>query len=102
MAYAAANGLMGVLKLVPSVKATVLVALPKIIQSVFAATADFYTWKLARSLYGTNSNAAWAAVSPPLPLLDHGWRKAKTNTVLGISLQPLAVVLLDENLFKFA
>jgi hypothetical protein len=102
VAYGAANGFMNFLKLVPSVKATVLVALPKIIQSGFAAIADFYTWKLAESLYGTNSNSAWAAVNLSSDLAGSLVTTADTCVVLGISPQPLAVVLLHKNLLKFA
>lgn len=62
VAYAGANHLMSLLDFLPPVKASVLIALPKVIQSVFAATGDYYTWRLAGSLYGLNSNSAWAAV----------------------------------------
>jgi GPI mannosyltransferase 3 len=51
-------------------RAFILVPLPKIIQSVFAALGDFYTWRLATEIYGIESNVPWAAVSlstPPLP-----------------------------------
>jgi len=36
---------------------------PKIVQGMFAAAMDFYTWKLGRKVYGTDSDAAMAAVS---------------------------------------
>ncbi|KAB5570600.1 glycosyltransferase family 22 protein [Coniochaeta sp. 2T2.1] len=60
-AYNVAYKLMTLLDVVPSVKSSVLVALPKVIQSVFAAASDFYTWKLAEKVFGVNSNPAWAA-----------------------------------------
>ncbi|KAB5558126.1 glycosyltransferase family 22 protein [Coniochaeta sp. 2T2.1] len=60
-AYNVAYKLMTLLDVVPSVKSSVLVALPKVIQSVFAAASDFYTWKLAEKVFGANSNPAWAA-----------------------------------------
>ena len=61
-AYHAAYRLMSLLDVVPFIKSSVLVALPKIIQSVFAAGSDFYTWKLAEKVFGANSNPAWATV----------------------------------------
>ena len=44
-------------------KAFVLVALPGVVQSVFAALGDLYTWRLATEIYGVRSNVPWAAVS---------------------------------------
>jgi len=38
---------------------------PKIVQAIFAATMDFYTWKLGQKLYGAGSDAAMAAVRVP-------------------------------------
>jgi hypothetical protein len=36
---------------------------PKIVQGMFAAAMDFYTWKLGRKIYGVDSDAAMATVS---------------------------------------
>ena len=63
LAYKAVEGLMSAMSLFPPFKAVILVALPGALQSVFAALADFYTWKLAMDIYGRESNAPWAAVS---------------------------------------
>ncbi|KAL2160559.1 hypothetical protein VTH06DRAFT_1247 [Thermothelomyces fergusii] len=62
LAYKAAEGLMSSLSLFPPFKALMLVALPGTLQAVFAALADFYTWKLAMDVYGRRSNAPWAAL----------------------------------------
>lgn len=53
---------MSLLHILPPVISSFLVTLPKIIQSVFAATSDFYAWRLAETVFGANSNSAWAAV----------------------------------------
>lgn len=39
-----------------------MIATPKILQAVFAALGDYYTWKLGERMYGRGSNEAWAAV----------------------------------------
>jgi phosphatidylinositol glycan class B len=39
-----------------------LVVAPKIVQGMFAAAMDFYTWKLGRKVYEADSDAAMAAV----------------------------------------
>lgn len=54
---------MAFLQLFPPFRAFILVALPGVLQSVFAALGDFFTWKLAMDIYGRESNAPWAAVS---------------------------------------
>ncbi|KAL1858952.1 hypothetical protein VTK73DRAFT_7721 [Phialemonium thermophilum] len=59
--YFAAEKLMSSLQFFPQFQALILVALPKVVQSVFAAYADFCTWKLAERIYGQGSNAAWSA-----------------------------------------
>ena len=46
---------------------------PKIVQGIFAAAMDFYTWKLGRKVYGTDSDAAMAAVRV-LYSETHKWR----------------------------
>lgn len=40
----------------------ILVYLPRVVQGVFAAVGDFYTWKLAERIYGRGSYTAWTAV----------------------------------------
>lgn len=46
----------------PQSKATILIVLPKILQGVFAATGDYFTWKFAERIYGRGSSFAWTAV----------------------------------------
>ncbi|KAH8909774.1 hypothetical protein BR93DRAFT_949985 [Coniochaeta sp. PMI_546] len=60
-AYNGSYKLMSLLHISPPIISSFLVVLPKIIQSVFAATSDFYTWRLAEKIFGANSNSAWAA-----------------------------------------
>ncbi|KAI0199660.1 glycosyltransferase family 22 protein [Astrocystis sublimbata] len=47
---------------VPTVKAKWLLMAPKVLQTVFAASSDWYTWKLAEKLYGPSSAASWAVL----------------------------------------
>lgn len=63
VAYKLAHWLMSAL-FPPSFETFVLEFLPKGIQSVFAALGDFYTWRLATSIFGDESNVPWTAVSP--------------------------------------
>jgi phosphatidylinositol glycan class B len=46
---------------------------PKIVQGMFAAAMDFYTWKLGRKIYGVDSDAAMATVRI-LCSEAHKWR----------------------------
>ncbi|KAK0637274.1 glycosyltransferase family 22 protein [Bombardia bombarda] len=62
LAYKAAHSLMSLLRFFPPLEAFLLVALPKVVQSVFAALGDFYTWRLAMDIFGRQSNAPWAAL----------------------------------------
>ncbi|KAK1832317.1 hypothetical protein QBC39DRAFT_425524 [Podospora conica] len=61
-AYKVVHGLMAWLEFYEPFRAFILVPLPKIIQSVFAALGDFYTWRLATEIYGMESNVPWAAL----------------------------------------
>jgi phosphatidylinositol glycan class B len=72
---------MTTLNLIP-LRATVLVALPGALQSVFAGLGDFYTWKLAMDIYGRESNAPWAAVSS-CPHVSPSAQKTKTRLSCG-------------------
>ncbi|KAK8177187.1 Alg9-like mannosyltransferase family-domain-containing protein [Phyllosticta citrichinensis] len=47
----------------PSTKADILVAAPKITQAVFAASTDYFSWRLAEQAYGRGSRAAWASLA---------------------------------------
>ena len=46
----------------PSFRAELFVAVPKIMQAVFAAVGDYFTWRLAERIYGRQSQVASAAV----------------------------------------
>ncbi|OJJ64197.1 hypothetical protein ASPSYDRAFT_84219 [Aspergillus sydowii CBS 593.65] len=67
--YSAADLVARTLGLSPAFRADLLIAAPGITQAVIAAVGDFYTWKLARYIYGNGSYESWAtlaltAVSP--------------------------------------
>lgn len=47
----------------PQFRALILSNLPNIVQGIFAALGDYYTWKMAENMYGLGSSTAWAAVS---------------------------------------
>ncbi|KAK4171859.1 GPI mannosyltransferase, partial [Triangularia setosa] len=61
-AYKLAETVMSAMHLFPPFTASMLVALPGALQSVFAALGDFYTWKLAMDIYGRESYAPWAVL----------------------------------------
>ena len=60
--YQCASCLAWVLRLSSTYRADLLVAAPKVVQAVFAAVGDYYTWKLGERIYGNGSNEAWVAV----------------------------------------
>ncbi|KAK5653101.1 hypothetical protein OQA88_9199 [Cercophora sp. LCS_1] len=62
LVYKVAYTLMTWMQLFTPFKAVILVALPGVVQSVFAALGDFYTWRLATQIYGADSNVPWAAL----------------------------------------
>jgi phosphatidylinositol glycan class B len=45
-----------------TVRAQDMLIAPKIVQGIFAAAMDFYTWKLGKKVYGAESHAAMAVV----------------------------------------
>ncbi|MCJ1269487.1 hypothetical protein MMC22_009379 [Lobaria immixta] len=51
------------LRLSPDSHAELLIAAPKVIQAIFAALGDYYTWRLGRRIYGRQSNEAWAVLA---------------------------------------
>lgn len=53
---------MELLSCFPQFRAMILSVLPNLVQGVFAAAGDFYTWQLAEKFYGVGSHAAMAAV----------------------------------------
>jgi phosphatidylinositol glycan class B len=50
------------LGLSPALRADLLIAAPGVTQAVIAAVGDYYTWKLARYIYGDRSYESWATV----------------------------------------
>lgn len=60
--YSAADVVAQLLRLSLASRADLLVAAPKTAQAVIAGLGDFYTWKLARYVYGARSYEAWATV----------------------------------------
>ncbi|KAJ5514388.1 GPI mannosyltransferase [Penicillium fimorum] len=46
----------------PATRAELLIAAPKTAQAVVAAIGDFYTWKLAVRVYGTDSRGSWTTL----------------------------------------
>lgn len=60
--YSAADLVARTLGLSPAFRADLLIAAPGITQAVIAAVGDFYTWKLARYIYGNGSYESWATV----------------------------------------
>jgi phosphatidylinositol glycan class B len=60
--YYLAGLIADVAHLSPLTAADSLIAAPKVAQAVISATGDYYTWKLARKVYGSDSYGAWATV----------------------------------------
>ena len=60
--YWFSSSLSNALRLSPGSHADLLIATPKIVQAVFAAAGDFYTYKLGERIYGQGSYEAWTAV----------------------------------------
>ncbi|KAF7182809.1 hypothetical protein CNMCM7691_002470 [Aspergillus felis] len=61
--YSAADVVAQLLRLSPASRADLLVAAPKTVQAVIAGLGDFYTWKLARYVYGAQSYETWATLA---------------------------------------
>ncbi|KAL5362064.1 Alg9-like mannosyltransferase family-domain-containing protein [Aspergillus floccosus] len=61
--YNVADLLARLLRLSSPVRAEVLVAAPKTAQALIATVGDFYTWKLARLVYGRGSHEATAVLA---------------------------------------
>lgn len=67
VAYTVVDNVTAILSCSPSVRASVLAVLPKLVQACFAVLGDFYTWKLAEKVYGQGSRSAWSAVRLKIP-----------------------------------
>ncbi|EEQ85549.2 phosphatidylinositol glycan, class B [Blastomyces dermatitidis ER-3] len=61
--YYISNLISEYLSISPLHRANLLLAAPKLVQALFAAVADFYTWKLAGKVYGNDSYEAWGALA---------------------------------------
>lgn len=53
---------MALLNFFPQFRAEVLAVLPNVIQAIFAANCDYYTWKMAEKIYGLNNGTPSVAV----------------------------------------
>ncbi|OJJ46812.1 hypothetical protein ASPZODRAFT_15506 [Penicilliopsis zonata CBS 506.65] len=60
--YYLADALAALLRCAPAARAELLVVAPKTAQAVVAALGDYYTWQLARRVYGEGPEA-WAALA---------------------------------------
>ncbi|OAP62114.1 hypothetical protein AYL99_04317 [Fonsecaea erecta] len=60
--YQLADSVAERLMLQSPVRSEVLLAAPKTLQALFAATADFYTWRLSSYVYGEDSTASLATL----------------------------------------
>jgi GPI mannosyltransferase 3 len=60
--YVSTQWVMSSMSFFPEFQALMLPVIPRAVQSLFAALGDLFTWRLARKLYGLDSNAAFAAL----------------------------------------
>jgi phosphatidylinositol glycan class B len=60
--YRAAALLLRLFSVTPAAEAAILLAVPKVVQALFAAGLDFFTWRLAQWIFGPKSRAAWTIV----------------------------------------
>ncbi|RDA83730.1 hypothetical protein CP532_0221 [Ophiocordyceps camponoti-leonardi (nom. inval.)] len=58
LAYKLADVLSSWLPIGVTLRAAAIMAAPKLLQAIFAALGDWYTWKLAVSIYGPDSNSS--------------------------------------------
>ncbi|KAL2828625.1 Alg9-like mannosyltransferase family-domain-containing protein [Aspergillus pseudoustus] len=61
--YSVADLVARTLGLSPASRADLLVAAPGVTEAVIAAVGDYYTWKLARYIYGDRSYESWATLA---------------------------------------
>lgn len=80
--YKTADIISATLKLSPEIRAELLVAAPKIYQSVFAALGDYWTWTLARAVAGVGeknvSEKAWTTLLISLGSAFHWFCSTRT------------------------
>jgi len=61
--YRGATQVCNVLQVTVGTRAAILLAAPKVLQAVIAASGDFFTWALACKLFGHRHNASYAALA---------------------------------------
>jgi phosphatidylinositol glycan class B len=61
--YYLAEKLMTGVSCFPQFQAMILSILPNVVQGIFAAMGDYYTWQLAERIYGIGSKPTSAVVS---------------------------------------
>ncbi|KAF7876763.1 hypothetical protein EAF04_001846 [Stromatinia cepivora] len=62
IAYYLADKPMEFVNFFPQFRAEVLAVLPNIIQAIFAAACDYYTWKMAEKMYGLGSRTGYVTL----------------------------------------
>lgn len=60
--YLVLHHVLNLVQATPEFSATVLVAAPKVVQAIFAALGDYYTWQLAVEIYGKTGGISTAAL----------------------------------------
>ncbi|CAG8972604.1 hypothetical protein HYALB_00005373 [Hymenoscyphus albidus] len=60
--YYAANKTMELVSCFPQFRAMILKVLPNVVQALFAAATDYYTWQFAEKIYGKGSRSAWVTL----------------------------------------
>ncbi|KAI9648325.1 glycosylphosphatidylinositol anchor biosynthesis [Ciborinia camelliae] len=61
-AYYLVDKPMALVNFFPQFRAEVLAVLPNVIQAIFAAGCDYYTWKMAEKMYGLGSRIGYVAL----------------------------------------
>lgn len=84
IAYYLASMVADMLQLSSTSRANILVAMPKVLQAFSAALGDYYTWKLGRRVYGSNSLVQWVVVGIKMSVRLHIYDDDDTNSCLGI------------------
>ena len=82
----------------PQFRAMIFSVLPNVVQGIFAATGDYYTWQLAERMYGIGSSSASAVVCC---VMRDEENLSLTPPVFYDYVQSLAMVLFNKNVFKF-
>lgn len=102
--YRAASWLAYVCGLKLSTRADLLLVAPKVLQALFAALLDWYTWKLAETAYGRASRTALSAVSNPISNIPPPVSRVSSSDscccvmiARALRLLPVAMVLFNTN-----